>query len=75
MRSWFPLGIVLLLATGVSFAGTSLDAPVRFTPELAPFIIESLDGRLFLAIDDMLIPVDTGEKSALWGVDPHELRD
>ncbi len=49
-------------------AATSLDGPIRVTPELQQFVVQTSDGRLVLQIDDMLIPVDTGEKSAQDGI-------
>lgn len=67
MKSWLVMGLALISIALNADAATSLDGPIRITPGLEQFIVNSSDGRSYLQIDDMLIPVDTGEKAALWG--------
>ena len=64
MKSWLMMSLVLVSIAINADAATSLGGPIRVTPEFEQFVVISGDGRLFLQIDDMLIPINTGEKSA-----------
>ena len=64
MKSRLLITLALVSIALNTGATTSLDGPIRVTPELEQLVALSGDGRLYLQIDDMLIPVDTGEKSA-----------
>lgn len=67
MKSRLVISLALVSIAFAADAATSLDRPIRVTPELEQFVVLSSDGRSYLQIDDMLIPVDAGEKSALYG--------
>ncbi len=67
MKFRLVISLALVSIAFAADAATSLDRPIRVTPELEQFVVLSSDGRSYLQIDDMLIPVDAGEKSALYG--------
>lgn len=54
----------LMLVALPAAAVNPLLSPVPISPELEQHVRQAPDGRLYLEIDDMLIPVTAGEKSA-----------
>lgn len=64
VKSALTITAVLMLVALPAAAVNPLLSPVPISPELEQHLRQAPDGRLYLEIDDMLIPVATGEKSA-----------
>ena len=64
MKSALTITAALMLVALPAAAVNPLLSPVPIGPELEQHVRQAPGGRLYLEIDDMLIPVTAGEKSA-----------